>query len=322
MTASIESAEWLRFIEQEYLAGYIRDGGSVVKFAVPLDGGLRPGLFSGLDGIGKRGGYLVAGIDAADTKVHMIDEIFFRVAQQVPWHILSQKIISTLAAESGYSWVENARGPLYLRLAEENGVEPQMLLLDLKKAIWNKVFKQPELSRDFRVAMTHLSIAELSGGPEGATTTQLLTDWLTGRNRAVSAVKPYQIFRKINRTTARYCFESMAHWVRLAGYPGMVILLDAERVMLAQNPHDQSIFYSKAAVLDAYEVLREFIDRADQLEGCFFAVIPDFAFLEDVGRGLASYAALKHRVLDEVRDRNLVNPMAALARISATAEGN
>jgi hypothetical protein len=320
--ASIQPADWLRFIEQEYLAGFIRDGGSVVKFAVPLDGRLRPELFSGLAGIGQRGGYLVVGISAADTKVHMIDEIFFRVAQQVPWHELSQRVIAGLAAEAGYSWVDPADGPLYHRLAEENQVDPQMLLLDLKKAISTKVFKPPNLSREFRVAMTHLSIAELSGGQEGATTIEVLTDWLTGRNKALSAVKPYQIFRKINRATARYCFESMAHWVRLAGYAGMVILLDAERVMLAQNPHDQSIFYSKAAVLDAYEVLRQFIDGADRLEGCFLAVIPDAAFLEDMGRGIGAYQALKYRVFDEVRDRALVNPMASLARISATTEGN
>lgn len=322
MTASIQPADWLRFIEQEYLAGFIRDGGSVVKFAVPLDDRLRPDLFSGLDSIGQRGGYLVVGISAADTKVHMIDEIFFRVAQQVPWRALSQKVIAGLAAESGYSWVDHADDPLYCRLAEENGVDPQMLLLDLKKAIWNKVFKQPDLSRDFRVAMTHLCIAELSGGQEGATTIQSLIDWLTGRNKAVSAVKPYQIFRRINRANARYCFESMAHWLRQAGYPGMVVLLDAQRVMVAQNPHDQSLFYSKAAVLDTYEVLREFIDGADRLEGCFLAVIPDAAFLEDHGRGIGAYEALKYRVFDEVRDRSLVNPMASLARISATAEGN
>jgi len=322
VTASIQPSEWLRFIEQEYLAGFIRDGGSVVKFAVPLEDRLRAGLFSGLESIGQRGGYLVVGISAADTKVHMIDEVFFRVAQQVPWHDLSHKVIAALAAESGYTWVDNADGPLYHRLAEENQVDPEMLLLDLKKAIWSKVFKQPDLSRDFRVAMTHLCIAELSGGPEGATTIELLTDWLTGRNRAVSAVKPYQIFRKINRATARFCFESMAHWVRLAGYPGLVILLDAERVMLSQNPHDEGIFYSKAAVLDAYEVLRQFIDGLDRLEGCFLAVIPDFAFLEDHARGIGAYQALKHRVLDEIRDRTLVNPMASLARISAATEGN
>ncbi len=322
MTASIQPAEWLRFIEQEYLAGFIRDGGSAVKFAVPLEARLRTSLFSGLDDIGQRGGYLVAGISAADTKIHLIDEIFFRVAQQVPWRELSRKIIAGLAAESGYHWVEGAADPLYLRLAEESGVDPQMLLLDLKKAIWNKVYKHPLLSRDFRVAMNHLCLAELLGGEEGATTVQVLTDWLTGRNKAVSAVKSYEIFRRINRATARYCVESMARWVRLAGYPGMVILVDAQRVMLAQNPRDESVYYSKGALLDAYEVLREFIDRADRLEGCFLAVVPDLAFLEDHRRGLAAYTALQNRVFDEVRDRSLVNPMASLARIAAHAGGD
>src|ERR1039458_8271425 len=111
-----------------------------------------------------------------------------------------------------------------------------MLLLDLKKALGNKVFKQHSLSKDFRVAMTHLCIAELSGGQDGATTIKVLTEWLTGRNKAVSAVKPYQIFRKVNRATARYFFESMVHWVRLAGYRGILLLMDTARLMLPRNP--------------------------------------------------------------------------------------
>ena len=142
-----------------------------------------------------------------------------------------------------------------------------------------------------------------------------------GHNKAISAVKPYQIFRKINRATARYFFESLIHWLRLAEYPGMVMLLDAQRVMLARNPHDYGLFYSKAAVLDSYEVLRQFIDGADQLEGCFIAVVPDIAFLEDHSRGIGAYEALKFRVFDEIRDKHLVNPMASLARISATVQG-
>ncbi|HLK65968.1 MAG TPA: BREX system ATP-binding domain-containing protein [Bryobacteraceae bacterium] len=322
MTASIRPAEWIRLIEQEYLAGYVRDGGSAVKFAVPQDENLRNELFRGLDEVGRLGGYLVAGINAADTKVHMIDEIFFRVAQQVPWRELSLKMLVSLAAESGYSWVREGEGPLYRRLAEANGVDPQMLLLDLKKAIWSKVVQRPSLSNDFRTAMNHLCLAELLGGQEGATTTATLLDWMMGRNRAVGAVKPYLIFRKINRATARYYFESMAHWVRLAGYAGMLIVIDMQRVMLAQNPRDESIFYGKSAVMDAYEVLREFIDRADRLEGCLITVVPETTFLEEHTRGLLSYTALHHRVFDEVRDRSLVNPMAALARIAAATAGN
>ena len=190
-----------------------------------------------------------------------------------------------------------------------------MLLLDLKKAIGNKVFRQRNLSRDFRIAMTHLCIAELSSGEDGATTIRLLTEWLTGRNKAVSAVKPYQIIRKINRTSARYLFESMVHWLRLAGHAGIALLLDIQRITVARNPTEQGIFYSKAAVLDTYEVLRQFIDSAHRLEGCFIGVVPDMAFLEDHHRGIGAYEALKFRIFDEVRDRALVNPMASLVRL-------
>ena len=316
MTASIQPAKWLRYIESEYLTTFIRDGGAAIKFAVPSDDALRSELFDGLANIGIQAGYLIAKINAVDTKVHMIDEIFFRTAEQIPWDILSRKAIAKLAAESGYSWAESDDGPLYLQLADANRVDPQMLLMDLKQAIGNKIFKQHDLSRDFRVAMTNLCIAELSGGQDGATTIRVLTEWLTGRNKAVSAVKPVQIFRRINRSTARYFLESLVRWIRFAGYPGIVILLDAQRVMLVRNPHDDGLFYSKAAVLDSYEVLRQFIDSAGQLNGCFITVIPDMAFLADQSRGIGAYEALKFRVFDEIRDKHLVNPMASLARIS------
>ncbi len=323
MTATIQPAEWLRHIDREYLSTYIRGGGTAIKFAVPMEDGLRADLFAGLAVIGNRAGYLAVNINAAETKVHMVDELFFRTAEQIPWTKLSRMAIAKIAAESGYSWADNGDEPLYGRLAEENRLEPQLLLIEMKQAIWKKVFKQRNLSKDFRVAMTHLCIAELTGGPDGATAIQALTDWLTGRNRAVSAVKPFQIFRKINRATGRHFYESLANWVRFAGYPGMVILLDAQRVTLARNPKDNGLFYSKAAVMDSYEVLRQFIDAADQLNGCLLTVVPDIAFLEDHehGRGIGAYNALKFRVFDEVRDKRLVNPMTSLARISASERG-
>ncbi|MGH9436783.1 MAG: hypothetical protein ACRD22_02540 [Terriglobia bacterium] len=321
MTTFIDPSKWLTFIEQEYLGSFVRDGGAAIKFAVPVNEGSASQLFEGLTRLASGAGYAVIKISAADTRIHMADEIFFRTAEQVPWQILSRKFIAKLAADLGYQWVECTDGPIYLQLAEANRVDPQMLLLDLKKSIGNTVFRERRLSRDFRVAMTHLCIAELSGGQDGATTVRILTDWLTGRNKAVSAVKPYHIFRKINRTTARFFFESMVRWVRATSPPGMVLLLDAQRVMLARNPHDLGIFYSKAAVLDTYEVLRQFIDSASDLDGFFMVVVPDIPFLEDHGRGISAYEALKFRVFDEIRDRNLVNPMASLARVVGAASG-
>lgn len=316
MTASITPSDWLSFIDKEYLGSFVRDGGSAIKFAVPLDEACRPELLDGLARLAGQAGYTVVKISAAETRVHMADEIFFRTAEQIPWQLLSRRFVSKLAADSGYVWTENLEGPLYVSLAETNQVDPQMLLLDLKKAIGATVFKERRLARDFRIAMTHLCIAELTGGEDGATTVQVLTDWLTGHNRAVSAVKPYHIFRKINRTTARFFFESMVHWLRATAYPGIVLLLDAQRLMQARKSEDLGLFYSKAAVLDTYEVLRQFIDTADNFEGFFMVTVPDLSFLEDLHRGVSSYAALKFRVYDEIRDRNLVNPMVSLARIA------
>lgn len=321
MTAVIEPDAWLRFIDREYLNGYVRNGGSTVKFAVPLDQRSALCIFDGLSRAADRLGYVVVKVSATDTKIHMVDEIFFRTAEQISWGRLSRQVIERLAADAGYSWPkdspEGSNIPLYEQLADQNSVEPQMLLLDLKKQIGNRVFKERKLSKDFRVAMTHLCIAELSGGPDGATTVRVLSDWLTGRNKAVNAVKPYQIFRKINRATARYFFESMVRWVRLAGNPGILLLMSTARLMLPRNPYDQSLYYTKAAVLDAYEVLRQFIDGADRLDGYLMVVLSDIAFLEDHSRGISAYEALKFRVFDEIRDKKLVNPMASLVRLTS-----
>jgi hypothetical protein len=319
MTATISAAEWLGFIEREYLSTFVREGGAAIKFAVSMDGGAASPIQDGLAAVSVKQGYLMIGVDAADTKVHLVDEVFFRVAQQVPWRVVAQKAVERLAAEAGYAWPEHGTGPLYERIAAHNRVDAQIVLLDLKKAIGSRVLRQHGLTRDFRVAMTQLCIAELSGGADRETVMQAITQWLDGSNRAVSAVKPYQIFRKVHRTTARYFFESMTHWLRFAGYAGVVIVLDIRRVMLARNPRDGSQYYTKAAVLDTYEVLRQFIDAIDRLDGCLITVLLDRGFFEDPGRGIGAYEALKFRIFDEIRDRTLVNPMASLARISETA---
>src|SRR5581483_6588459 len=99
-----------------------------------------------------------------------------------------------------------------------------------------------------------LARVRLTGGPEAETTVGVIRDWLTGRNKAVSAVKPYQIFNRINRTNARYMLESLCVWLRMSGYAGLLVLIDVSRLAIPRNPRDEHVFYSKAMLLDAYEV--------------------------------------------------------------------
>ncbi len=81
--------------------------------------------------------------------------------------------------------------------------------------------------------------------------------------------------------------------------------------------------YTKAGRLDAYELLRQFVDATDRLRGLLLVVVPAQEFLDDspVGYGIGEYQALYFRVFDEIRDRELVNPMATLVRLSSTARG-
>jgi len=318
MTPSIQTREWLQFMQREYLDSFVNEGGSAVKFAVPQGEGGRPVLADGICRYAEDSGYLVVRVSADETKIHMVDQVFFRIAVQVPWQSLCRRVIEKLAAEQGYAVPSDDNGPLYVRIANENRIEPNMVRMELRRRLSEQVFKEPKLSKDFRVAMTNFCWAELSGGEDGAKTIQDLTDWLTGRNKAIAAVKPYLIFSRINRTNARYLFESLLRWVRFAGRSGMLVVLDIDRLTVARNPRDEKIYYNKAAVLDAYEVLRQFIDGTDRLEGCFIVVVPDRAFLDEdvLGRGVAAYQALRNRVTDEVRDRRLVNPLASLVRLA------
>jgi hypothetical protein len=113
-------------------------------------------------------------------------------------------------------------------------------------------------------------------------------------------------------------FESLLNWLRFLGYTGLLALLDISRVTTHPNPRDGNLYYSRSALLDAYEVLRQFIDSTGKMQGCLILVSPEMAFVdqETFGRGFGAYEALKFRIMDEVRDRELVNPMSSLVPIS------
>jgi hypothetical protein len=76
-------------------------------------------------------------------------------------------------------------------------------------------------------------------------------------------------------------------------------------------------YYTRAAAMDLYEVLRQFIDSTDQMDSCFVAAVASPEFRDDEQRGLDIYQALKMRVADEVRAIQQDNPMASLVRVDS-----
>ncbi len=318
MTPTIVPNRWLESIKREYLTSFIKEGGASVKFAVPIDESLRGELEEGLLAEGTSAGYIVAHVASADTRVQMMERVFFRIAEQVPWQELCRNVLFMLAQRNGYTIPQAGTGTVASLLAASNSLDPDLVRMDARRWFTSAVFREPLFARDFRVAMTHLCEAELSGGPDGETTLEVLADWLTGRNTAIPAVTPYSIFTKINRSNARHLLESLLRWIRFAGYAGLLIILDTSRVTIARNPRDGLNYYRKDAMIDSYELLRQFIDGTDRMTACLLVVTPAAEFLdvEPLGRGMGAYDALRLRVFDEVRDGRLVNPMGTLVRLS------
>lgn len=134
------------------------------------------------------------------------------------------------------------------------------------------------MCQEFRFAVIEMCLEALQQGrlaDDG-----VIGDWLRGELRLVSALKPCLIFQKAVRHNARHILLSLAHWLRLAGKQGLVLTIDVGRYLLDRRPKEpDGFYYSRAATLEAYEVLRQFIDDADDAEGCFVVVFSPADFL-------------------------------------------
>lgn len=325
MANSIPLLDWLDVMESEYLSTFIPNGGASVKFAV-TSGQPKADLYAALEERCEKLGMLLAPLDAAFRRAHMPQDLFHGLASSVDWREAARRMVLKLAREGAY--IVDGIDPrsdmnVFEAIAEINSLDHQFVLSNLRPQIQERVYREPLMARDFRVAMSQLCLAE-DTRPGETYRGQPIIDWLTGSNTRISSVRPFSIHTPINRTTARYFFESALFWLHHVGHSGTLILLDNSRVTLARNPRDGLRYYTRAMVLEHYELLREFVDSTDRLTATMLVVVTSNEFLEEEAgsrsRGFGIYQALMTRVIDDVRDRNLVNPVASLVRISPSEE--
>jgi len=314
--------EWLDIIRKEYLQDFIRRGGATVKFVVPMEEIGHDQLRDELRKAAEEEEFLFAFVDAASTKIHMIDKLFHEVARQVDWDGLAYSFVTRIFKENKYE-LPTAPDEFNLeRIALLNKREEKLLRKDLNTWLEQAIYRDFEMSQEFRIAMIRLCMAQLDPGGASPFLSNAIKEWLRGELRLISTLKEALIFQKVARHNARHMLFSLAHWLKVNGRNGLVLNLDISRYTVSARPKDpdDSFYYSTPATLDAYEVLRQFIDGTDELECCFIAVVAPREFLTDEKRGLNRYYTLKLRIWDEVRDRHRPNPFASLIRLASGAK--
>jgi hypothetical protein len=314
--------EWLDIIRKEYLQDFIRRGGATVKFVVPMEEIGHDQLRDELRKAAEEEEFLFAFVDAASTKIHMIDKLFHEVARQVDWDGLAYSFVTRIFKENKYE-LPTAPDEFNLeRIALLNKREEKLLRKDLNTWLEQAIYRDFEMSQEFRIAMIRLCMAQLDPGGASPFLSNAIKEWLRGELRLISTLKEALIFQKVARHNARHMLFSLGHWLKVNGRSGLVLNLDISRYTVSARPKDpdDSFYYSTPATLDAYEVLRQFIDGTDELECCFIAVVAPREFLTDEKRGLNRYYTLKLRIWDEVRDRHRPNPFASLIRLASGAK--
>ncbi len=306
--------EWLGLIRREYLQSYLPDGGSAVRFVVAPAEQVGDRVLHGLQQEAQASNLICVKIDAAATKLHMLQNIFFAVGREVDWDRVLQRRLELIVAESGYVWPEPGKRLGMPELAAANTVAKGLFQRQISQQLTRAVWDDAAMAQDFRSAMLFLLDTRLDDSRD--TLRDGLIGWLTGRLRRLTEVKEARIGAKIGRHNARVMLKSLCHWLRSCEAPGMLILIDIRQLLKERRDIRDGIVYTPAAVLDVYEVLRQTIDDASELEGVFVAVLADGGLLDSGSRrSLDRYAALHMRVRNDVRPEQGDNPLAPLVEL-------
>lgn len=311
--------DYLAFLSAEYLRDYVALGGAAVKFVVPSDDAAAPAFMAGFATAAGEARYAVASVDAAENRVHLLEQVFFDVARQTDWEGLAVAATVRAATAAGYP-PPAGESPSIERLAAHHQVDQRELRRDLDRALQAQVQRDYAMVSEFRTAMLRLCQAQLHSGQVSDAEHAAVLDWLRGDLRQISALRSALIFRRIGRHNARQLLFSLAHWLAVNGRAGLALVLDIRRLAFARRPSPEERrghYYTKAALLDAYEVLRQLVDNTDEMSHLVVVVVAAPAFLTDTARGLDAYQALKLRVFDEVRDAVRDNPLSSLVRLGA-----
>lgn len=312
---------YVEFLATEYLGDYISAGGAAVRFVVTGDEEVNERWHQAMSAAAKSGNYLYVAVDAAETKVHLIQELFRAVSAQVPWTALARDAVRRAYADLDLP-VSPDDGLAVTKVARRYDVNAGELNRSLRRRLELNTLGEPALAPQFRVAMLRLCQAEI--GPDvSRADTKMVLSWLAAEPVPVTKLRSLLLTDRIGRHNGRAMLLSLSSWLARHGHAGLVLDLDLHRLgqrrpsALAQRAGQ---YYTRAMILDSYEVLRQLIDATDDLRFALVTASLPAELLTDPSRGLPAYSALHQRVADEVRDRRRTNPFASLIRLEVRLE--
>ncbi|MBI5016775.1 MAG: DUF2791 family P-loop domain-containing protein [Deltaproteobacteria bacterium] len=230
----IPPEDWLEMLRCEYLAEYIKCGGSAVKVVSGRPEVLQT-VRARVRETALAEGYYFADVDAgrldAEGKkpdLHRIERLFFAVTRDVQWKAWTAEQARRHLESHGVMVKEGRLLSDVDGIAADNGREPKDLINEFQREFATPQLRDPGMAIEFRAAVTALGRAQLLPDAVTPTTEEVLLAWLAGRTMpgAAAALKKIHVFERITKSNARHMLASFGRWVPKAGHGGLVVVLD------------------------------------------------------------------------------------------------
>ena len=317
---SLGVPEYAAFLAEHYLSKYLPAGGAAVKVSVAGSAETAARLRRALAAAADTADCLFVEVSAEDVRVDQIEQLFFAVARTIDWEDLASAIVRQAYESAGMPALD---GLTVADVAASYDMDARELYRSVRRELEERLLRDPVIARELGRAVFRLAQSQLGSSDVDRAEKNAVLGWLRGEKVPAAALRPALITSRIARHNARPLLLSLARLLLAAGRGGLLLCVDYERLTESRRPpieQRSGRYYSKAAVLDAYEVLRQLIDATDELRGVLVVAVVPPEIVTDEARGLPSYTALQLRVADEIHDLRRANPFAALVRLEVRLE--
>jgi P-loop Domain of unknown function (DUF2791) len=284
-TVGIDSL--LATLENEYLRGYLPDGGSSFKLVVGEYGSGKSHFLYRLRDKAWDNGYVVSRTELSPKECPYDNQlkVYQAVVANLIFHDADPNVEDTQGIEA---FLENH----FFNTLKTLGVESPMtsIGLDLRAKLWLDTilrFKVESPSYRHAVYFYLQAVAE-----ENEAHKRVISAWLRGETIALKDVREFSITERMDRSVAFKMLRSLSQLVHELGYAGLVLLFDeGDRMVSIGSSRTEKV---------ACDNLREVIDRCagESLPATLFVYAVPPYFITNIA---PQYEALSQRISSKVK---------------------
>lgn len=283
---------YTKIIAEEYLQDLIKYGGSSFKLVVGTYGGGKTHFLYTIQGNAWEANYISSYVvlTPSSTPFHKLELVYKSIVTNLVYPQSPEELLN--GYDTGIdallkSWFSSKRNEISRQFSGED------LDHEIKDYISRLALYE---STSFQNAIKNAFLALYDDNEESF---GLITQWLKGENPPKTLLKNFNIFEKIDKSTAFKMIRCLNQWIRDIGYSGIIILMDEAEQTPSMTTKERSTLLQN---------LRELIDACSRgtLKGTMiFYAVPDESFLE--GK-TAVYEALNQRLSTVFYSKGKLNP--------------